>query len=435
VGFPRPKKVQDRVSFRPCFPAAITIGRCVRRKNSTTLHSARHRRDGLASIEPALRALAPVGAPAYGHNEFATLFDVHYLPRGLVLYNSLRRVCPDFRLRVLCMDGATKAVLDALGLPSLEAISLDELEAHDQELALVKRTRTRVEYCWTAASAFCLYCLEREPGLRVITYLDADLVFYDDPAAIFAELGDGSVLLTEHRYARRWQWLERDSGRFNVQLVTFRRDARALAALRWWRARCLEWCHDRVEDGRFGDQRYLDDWPERFDGVRVVRHPGAGLGPWSSGRFALELRDGRVLVDGQPLLFHHFHGLRIHRDFRSPPGLERAAGGHAMRLGGREARWSSDFPLTPLEIEAMWGPYVVQLALQTERVLELAPGLRPAFEPDPAGELLRRLALRAPAPLPRLASRARHGLRRLSGGRATAPATAPAPLLRVRPES
>ena len=352
---------------------------------------------------------------AQRNNEFVTLFDARYLPRGLVLYESLVRACPGFRLRVLCMDGVTKSVLDALDLPSLEPIALDELEQSDPELTSVKASRSPVEYCWTVASALCLHCFDREPGLGILTYLDADLVFYADPAPVFEELGEGSVLLTAHRYGPRWRWLERDSGRFNVQLVTFRREERAVAALRWWRERCLEWCYDRVEDGRFGDQRYLDEWPERFEGVRVLGHPGGGLGPWCSGRFSLELRDGQVTVDGRPLLFHHFHGLRLYRPGRTPTAVDLAAGGQATWLGGGEARWSSDFPLTRLELEVLWRPYVEQLARQTERVIAVAPELGALLEPGRDGALARRLAMRAPRPLPELAGRtyrALAGLRR-----------------------
>src|SRR5689334_25244405 len=61
--------------------------------------------------------------------EFCTVFNANYLPRGLVLYDSLRETFPDFRLHVLCMDSATRDVLDALALPSLTPVSIDVLEA------------------------------------------------------------------------------------------------------------------------------------------------------------------------------------------------------------------------------------------------------------------------------------------------------------------
>jgi hypothetical protein len=343
-------------------------------------------------------------------NEYATLFDIHYLPRGLVLYESLRKVCPDARLRVLCMDAVTKRILDRLELPSLITIALEELEHHDPELAAARPSRSRVEYCWTAAAPLCLYCLEQDPALELITYLDADVMFYADPAPVAAELGSGSILLTPHRYSPRWQWLERDSGKYNVQLVTFRRDPEALEVLRWWRSRCIEWCYDRVEDGKFGDQRYLDDWPERFPGTRVLEHPGSGFGPWSTGRYTLQRRTDSVLVDGKPLIFHHFHGLHVYRPGRFGSALDLAAGAREIRIGGLDARWSTDFPLTRFELDAIWQPYVVQLARQKARVLSLEPRLLPALAPYRASGLVRRLALRMPPPLPALASHTLHAL-------------------------
>ncbi len=73
--------------------------------------------------------------------------------------------------------------------PNLEAISLSELEAHDRELLEVKPTRGPVDYLLTATPSICLYSLEREPSLEAITYLDADLMFFRDPAPLFEELG------------------------------------------------------------------------------------------------------------------------------------------------------------------------------------------------------------------------------------------------------
>ncbi len=333
---------------------------------------------------------------------FCTLFDSHYLPRGLVLYDSLAARGDDFVLHALCMDDVAYRVLSALDLPLLVPLPIQTLEQHDPELASVRAERSGVEYCWTASASLCLSILDRIPAADVITYIDADVRFYDDPAVVLDELGDRSVLVTPHRYARHFDWLERDSGRYNVQLVSFRRDGPGVAALQWWRERCLEWCYDRVEEGKYGDQRYLDDWLDRFAGVHEASRAGMGLGPWSSGRFSLERLGARLFVDGHPLVYYHFHGLRL------------------LRRGG----WASDFPLSRFEREVIWTPYVAELRAATERVASTDPELRLNLAaPLRTTGLARRLALRAPAPVPELASRtlrlaSRRG--RTSGGAAKA---------------
>ncbi len=46
--------------------------------------------------------------------------------------------------------------------------------------------------------------------------------------------------------------------------MTFKRNDGELVRS-WWEERCLEWCYARFEDGKFGDQKYLDDWTSRFN--------------------------------------------------------------------------------------------------------------------------------------------------------------------------
>lgn len=73
------------------------------------------------------------------------------------------------------------------------------------------------------------------------------------------------------------------------------------------RDRCIEWCHDRYEAGRFADQKYLDKWPKLFRGVAVLDHKGANLAPWNLANYRIRATGGRVWVDQQPLVFFHFH--------------------------------------------------------------------------------------------------------------------------------
>jgi hypothetical protein len=156
-----------------------------------------------------------------------------------------------------------------------------------------------------------LYLFRRNPALEVITYLDADLFFFSDPAPVLAELGDQSILMVGQRYPAERAHEMVDYGFYNVGLNSFRNDADGLACLSWWGERCLEWCYQRVEAGKFGDQKYLDDWPQRFRRVVVAQHAGIGLAHWNINEHMLTRQHGHVLVDGRPLVCYHFSCFRL----------------------------------------------------------------------------------------------------------------------------
>jgi hypothetical protein len=313
--------------------------------------------------------------------EFCTLFDRNYLARGLVLYRSLVEVGAEFTLRVFAMDRATAEILGKLALPNIEIVPEAELESIDHELAAIRGSRSHVEFLWTATPAICLASLERDPGLDEITYLDADLMFFSDPAPIFEEIADSSITIIEHRYAPRWKSYEALSGIYNVEWLTFRRDRSGLEALRWWRERCLEWCRTVPEDGKFGDQAYLDDWPDRFQGVHVLEVLGAGVAPWNVESYRVE-RDSvdRVLVDGEPLVFFHHHGVRL---IRSSGLLERV--GLATRVfertddGPRSIRWRSGYPVRPFEKAMIWDPYMRRIMDAFELIRTVDPSFDSGF--------------------------------------------------------
>ena len=293
--------------------------------------------------------------------DFCTLFDYRYLARGLVLYRSLRGMFPSARLRVFCMDDQTKRVLDELRLPGLTAIALRDLESRDRALQATKETRTQVEYCWTATPSVCLYALETEPGIEMITYLDADLMFFDDPAPIFDELRAGSVLLIPHRYSARWQRYRATSGTYNVQFMTFRRTPDGLRALNWWRNRCIEWCYTRYEDGKFGDQLYLEDWPERFRGVRVLEHVGGGVAPWNSEDVEFTSRGDKIFVNGEPLIFYHYHSLQVFRTGIAGRAIRHLLPSLRHAAAPTPVVWSTNYPATTREQNLVWKPYLRHL--------------------------------------------------------------------------
>ncbi len=239
---------------------------------------------------------------------YCTYFDSNYLIKGLALIESLNRCeTSPFRLIVVCLDDLTLKLLSLLACPNVALVSLQEIEESDEALAQARGNRNRVEYFWTLTPTVIMRVLySMDPGSEV-TYLDADLFFYTSPEPIFQEFSGHSVLIHEHRFSPLQKHLE-VNGIYNVGLLCFRHDAHGREVLEWWRDRCNEWCYNRIEDGKFGDQLYLNDWPERFRGIRVLEHLGAGVAPWNHDQYAYSLSPGgNPLVNGLPLIFYHFH--------------------------------------------------------------------------------------------------------------------------------
>jgi hypothetical protein len=247
---------------------------------------------------------------------FCTLFDSHYFSRGIAMYESLVRECEDFHLYIFAFDDACLRALKSLTYPHMTVISLSEFE--DDELLKVKPSRSIAEYCWTCTSSTILYVLKNYRADQC-TYLDADLYFFSSPAVLFEEMGDSSILITEHRYTPKYD-KAKARGTYCVQFISFKNDTRGLKALYWWRDRCLEWCYARLEDGKFGDQLYLEDWTIRFEGVHVLQHLGGGLAAWNIQQYDIYLCNGKLLGKEYrtgkefPAVFYHFHYVRLFRN-------------------------------------------------------------------------------------------------------------------------
>lgn len=243
------------------------------------------------------------------HRHYCTYFDHRYLPLGLALHASLLRHGNEFTLWVLALDEEAASFLDTGNLPSLRVVRLAQLEAFDPELKAIEGTRTRVEYYFSCSPCLPRYLMDVE-GVGEITYLDSDLWFFDSPEIVFEELGSDSVAIVPHRFSGRAAKSHLKYGHHNVGWLTFRNDANGRECLEWWRSKCIEWCYDRVEPNRYADQKYLDTFEVLFHGVHPINHPGANLAPWNVAGHAVARGKQGVLVDGKPLVFFHFQGLR-----------------------------------------------------------------------------------------------------------------------------
>lgn len=243
-------------------------------------------------------------SPVRPHRHFVTHSDHRYLPKAQVLHASLKRHHARFTLWVVCTSDEAEARVRAIADESLRPVSLAAVEQALPELRTAKQNRCLVEYCYTLSPAVVRYVMEHS-NADLVTYLDADMMFFASPELALEQLADASICITPHKFSFFVRHA-RKGGEFNVGWVSFRRDVNGLEALHWWYDRCIEWCYQRYEDGKYADQAYLNRFPELFKGVKILDDPGVNLAPWNMANYRIAGTDHGVTVNGRPLVFFHF---------------------------------------------------------------------------------------------------------------------------------
>lgn len=246
---------------------------------------------------------------------YCTLYNSNYLDKGLVLYDSLCECAKDFKLYVLCMDDKCYEVLNDLHLEHHIPIKLSDFEENDVELLRAKENRTFGEYCWTCTPGIILYVMNTYKE-DICTYLDVDMYFYKDPIILIDEMEKTgkSVMVVPHRFTKENKHLEKN-GRFCVEFNTFRNNPESIKILIKWKNDCIDCCSSINDGKRFGDQKYLDEWPELYpDVVHICHNEGAGTAPWNIGWYKKEDSYNHVVrykKDNSlvPIVFHHFAGV------------------------------------------------------------------------------------------------------------------------------
>jgi O-antigen biosynthesis protein len=292
---------------------------------------------------------------------FCTYFDRNYVARAVTLTHSLCKYHPgQFRLFAVCLDDVALSVMRGLAIPEVECITLAEIEQGDERLVATKSNRTRVEYYWTCTPTIILRILERCSFIDILTYIDADLDFFSGIKSLISEMGERAVLIHEHRYSAHLPFL--GLGRFNVGLLCFKNNSKAREVLTDWRNDCINWCYERHEDGKYGDQAYLDKWPDRYSDICITNNPGAGVAPWNQDRYRIRNIFGQVHVDSHPLIFHHFSGVRQLNPSTFAPLRKR------------------QFRFTHAHIENIYIPYLTELSRWRTELTKTFKGLPEAYD-------------------------------------------------------
>ena len=237
----------------------------------------------------------------------------NYIPKVRMLFQSLRRLHPEFVLHLALAD-KLHADIDLSAEPFDEIIALEDLGIPGTNGWSFCH---RIVELATAIKPFALQQLLARDDCEKVLYMDPDTVAFSRLDDILGALDHDSVVLTPHLTSPE------DSiqgvmdneisclkhGIYNLGFVGVRADDEGRRFAKWWGDRIYSFCRDDIKHGLFTDQRWIDLVPAFFNDVGILKSPRLNVATWNlrTRHFAGSMASG-FTVDGFPLGFYHFTG-------------------------------------------------------------------------------------------------------------------------------
>lgn len=242
---------------------------------------------------------------------FTTIVSQDHLFKFLAMVSSLKANYNNFKIFVLCVNDIVWHILNRINIAEVTPIMLKELESPVLDKA--RKERSFQAFCWTLKPVFLHYNMNKYWDCKYFAHLDADLFFFSSPDGIFLENPEANLYLTHHRNARDFLQYYRSSGVFNTGFVGCKNSDVARKAVAGWEEQCLRECPVAADPTRklFGDQRYVESWPDDYDRVHIVRSSGVNAALWNIQNYTVSIKDEKIYIDDDPLVFYHFSGLTI----------------------------------------------------------------------------------------------------------------------------
>jgi len=259
---------------------------------------------------------------------FCTLSDINFLHYGITLYNSIKNnLNEEFTLYYLCTDDESYRTLLNLNLENLIPLSLKELEIEDASLKRAKENSPSyeainvanktngdpkaIQFFWCLSPYLSWHVLDKY-DVEDILYVDSDICFFNDVAAVYKEVGDKSVGIVRHRIN-----YNPAVGEYNVGIVYFKRNLIGYRCAEWWKNCLLSTDNDFYDThGVCGDQKYLELFEPLFgpENIKIIDDNVGHLAPWNIFNHKY-LEDKIIWQDKtQELIYFHFSNFKIDFD-------------------------------------------------------------------------------------------------------------------------
>lgn len=247
-----------------------------------------------------------IGSQGLKEAALVAIADSNYVSRCAVMIKSAGA---DPFTAVLALDEGVTCLQSQFS--EIQIVGFSPFLSDHPELAVRIEQRSASEQIFSVGPSFLLSESDSVTSEGWLIYADSDLLFFGSLLTYLDSLPQCNVVIAPHRHYFWNKSRLAKYGKYNVGLVAFKNNEEGLRALRFWAESCLAWCYDRVEDGKYADQKYLEKFASISEGVLVDNSLGANLAPWNSFLKKISAtKSGEIYVGRDKLMYFHAQGLK-----------------------------------------------------------------------------------------------------------------------------
>lgn len=167
------------------------------------------------------------------------------------------------------------------------------------------------------------YFTEKYPDLSYLMYFDPDTFVFGNLSNIEDELkNEKEIILTPHiltpipldgKMPNEQTFL--NYGTYNLGFIGIKNPIKNLSFFKWWGDRTYQIGYDKVAEGLFVDQLWMNFTPLFFKNTVISRNMGLNMGPWNLHERKITLnKDSNFTVNNKDeLIFYHFSNYKFNK--------------------------------------------------------------------------------------------------------------------------
>ncbi len=251
-----------------------------------------------------------------------TLCSNNYLAQANVLKESFLKFNPDFKFYIGLVDEISSEIDYSIFEPAI-ITPISKIKSLNINELIAKYDIIEFNTC-VKPSVF-KYIIEENSNAEIIYYIDPDICFYNPIEFVNQILRDKAIVLTPHITSPiisddflPSENLFLNYGVYNLGFIGINaKKSSAIKMLNWWEEKTLNLGYNRVLDGLFVDQLWINFVPIYYDDVEVIKSYNFNMAPWNlHERHIVSVNEDNeiILNDNTKLVFYHFSNLSSDRN-------------------------------------------------------------------------------------------------------------------------